>query len=413
VAQADGFLVSQTPLFFGWKVAWAAFIVAVFSWGVGFYGPAVFLQALHAAHGWPIWIVSTAITAHFLLSAVVIGYLPRLHRRLGIAVVTKAGMVLSAIGIVAWANAQVPWQLFPAAGLTGAGWAVTSGAAINAMVARWFNRERPKALSLAFNGASIGGVVFAPLWTMLIARFGFSHAASIIAVTMLVVTWPLASQFLRPRPDALGVSPDGEVPVSGPQPAAAPTLTRGRLLHDGRFVTISVAFALALFAQIGLFAHLIARLAPDFGATGAAVAVSLTTACAVAGRTLLGWFLGDHDRRKVAAVNFALQAAGVTLLCLGSGFVAPLAGCVLFGLGVGNLISLPPLIAQQEFEPAAVGTVVVLITALNQAVFAFAPAIFGVLKEMTDGYAVPFAIAACLQILAAIAIMSCRRPSVA
>jgi MFS family permease len=295
--------------------------------------------------------------------------------------------------------------------LTGAGWAVTSGAAINAMIARWFNRERPKALSVAFNGASIGGVVFAPLWTTLIAHFGFSHAASIIAVTMLIVIWPLASLFLRSGPDALGLSPDGEVPASGPRQAAAPTLTRGRLLRDGRFVTISAAFALALFAQIGLFAHLIARLAPDFGATGAAMAVSLTTACAVAGRTLLGWFLGEHDRRKVAAVNFALQAAGVTLLCLGSGFVAPVAGCVLFGLGVGNLISLPPLIAQEEFEPAAVSTVVVLITALNQAVFAFAPAIFGVLKEITNGYAVPFAIAACLQILAVIAIMSCRRPS--
>jgi MFS family permease len=410
VAQADGFLVSQTPLFFGWKVAWAAFIVAVFSWGVGFYGPAVFLQALHTAHGWPIWIVSTAITAHFLLSAVVIAFLPRLHRRLGIATVTKAGVTLSAIGIVAWANAQAPWQLFPAAGLTGAGWAVTSGAAVNAMVARWFNRKRPKALSLAFNGASMGGVVFAPLWTALIARFGFSHAASIIAVAMLIVTWPLASLFLRSGPDALGLFPDGEVPVSGSRPAAAPTLTRGRLLRDGRFVTISVAFALGLFAQIGLFAHLIARLAPDFGATGAAMAVSLTTVCAFVGRTLLGWFLGDHDRRKVAAVNFAVQAAGVTLLCVGSGLVAPVAGCVLFGFGVGNLISLPPLIAQQEFEPADVGTVVVLVTALNQAVFAFAPAIFGVLKEMTDGYVVPFAVAACLQILAAIAIMSRRRP---
>lgn len=413
MAQADGVSVSPAPLFFGWKVAWVAFIVAVFAWGVGFYGPAVFLLALQAAHGWPISIISAAITAHFLLSAAVIAFLPRLHRRLGIAAVTKAGIALSAIGIVAWAHAQAPWQLFPAAGLTGAGWAVTSGAAINAMVARWFDRGRPKALSLAFNGASVGGVIFAPLWTTLIARFGFSLAASIIAATMLVVIWPLASLFLRPGPEALGLFPDGAVRAGGPRPAPSPTSTRGRLLRDGRFVTISAAFALALFAQIGLFAHLIARLAPDFGATGAAVAVSLTTACAVAGRTLLGWFLGDHDRRKAAAVNFTLQAAGVALLGLGSGFAAPVAGCVLFGLGVGNLISLPPLIAQQEFAPVDVGAVVVLVTAFNQAVFAFAPAIFGVLREMTDGYAAPFTIAACLQIAAAMVIMSRRRPAVA
>jgi MFS family permease len=399
--------MSPQPLFFGWKVAWVAFVVAVFAWGVGFYGPAVFLPALHAARGWPISVISAAITTHFLLSAAMITFLPHLHRRLGIAAVTKAGVVLSAVGIVAWANAQAPWQLFPAAALTGAGWAVTSGAAVNAMVARWFDRDRPKALSLAFNGASIGGVVFAPLWTTLIAWFGFSLAASIIAVTMVVLIWPLANLFLRPEPGAVGLSADGAVPAGGPRPVAA--MTRGRLMRDRRFVTISAAFALALFAQIGLFAHLIARLSPDFGATGAALAVSVTTGCAVAGRFLLGWFLGDHDRRKVAAANFTLQAAGVALLGLGSGLAALVAGCVLFGIGVGNLISLPPLIAQQEFDSGDVGTVVVLVTAVNQAVFAFAPAIFGVLREMTDGYGAPFTIAACLQALAATVILRRRR----
>ncbi len=50
-------------------------------------------------------------------------------------------------------------------------------------------------------------------------------------------------------------------------------------------------------------------------------------------------------------------------------------------LGVGNLISLPPLIAQREFRPADVVTVVALVTAINQAVFAFAPAIFGGLRD--------------------------------
>ena len=33
--------------FFGWSVAWAAFALAVFAWGIGFYGPSVFLQTLH------------------------------------------------------------------------------------------------------------------------------------------------------------------------------------------------------------------------------------------------------------------------------------------------------------------------------------------------------------------------------
>jgi hypothetical protein len=57
---------SQVPRFFGWKVVWAAFLVAVWSWGVGFYGPSVFLRTLHASHGWAISTISAAITTHFL-----------------------------------------------------------------------------------------------------------------------------------------------------------------------------------------------------------------------------------------------------------------------------------------------------------------------------------------------------------
>jgi hypothetical protein len=66
-----------------------------------------------------------------------------------------------------------------------------------------------------------------------------------------------------------------------------------------------------------------------------------------------------------------LAAGGISVPLL-------LLGCVLFGLGIGNLTSLPPLIAQAEFCPADVGRVVALVTAINQAVFAFAPAVLGV-----------------------------------
>ena len=172
---------------------------------------------------------------------------------------------------------------------------------------------------------------------------------------------------------------------------------------------MSVAFALGLFAQIGLFAHLIARLEPAFGATIAALAISLATLCAVLGRSLMGWLLGEHDRRLAAAANLLVQAAGTLLLAFGEG-MAPLAlGCVLFGLGVGNLTSLPPLIAQREFRPADVGTVVALITAINQAVFAFAPAIFGALRDFSGAYVVVFLAGAALQAVAAGVVVLGRR----
>ena len=121
-------------------------------------------------------------------------------------------------------------------------------------------------------------------------------------------------------------------------------MPRRTLLRQRGFATLSIAFALGMFAQIGLFAHLLARLEPDFGSAIAAFAISLVALCAVLGRTLLGWLLGEHDRRLAAAANFLIQAAGSILLALGDGMVPLAIGCVLFGLGVGNLNSLPPLL---------------------------------------------------------------------
>lgn len=380
----------------GSRVVWTAFVVAVFGWGVGFYGPGVYLAALHQVHGWPIATISLAITAHYLVSAVLITCLPDAYRHFGVARVTIGGAAFAATGAVAWTNAQQTWQLVPALLLSGAGWSAMSGAALNAMVAPWFERDRPKAISTAFNGASIGGLLFTPLWTALIAGAGLSLAGFVVALATVAVICPLAWRFLRRAP-------------SGGTAKAEPPLPRRVLLRQSGFVTISVAFALGLFAQIGLFAHLIARLEPDFGAGVAALAISLTTLCAVLGRTLLGWLLGEHDRRLAAAANLLIQAVGSLLLAFGDG-VAPLAlGCVLFGLGVGNLTSLPPLIAQREFRPAGVGTVVALVTAINQAAFAFAPAIFGGLRDFTGSYVVAFLTAAALQTIAAMTVTPRRR----
>ena len=250
--------------FFGWSVAWAAFALAAFAWGIGFYGPSIFLHTLHTSRGWSISQISAAITFHFLLSALLIAYLPEIHRRFGIAGTTFGGAVLMGIGLIGWSGAWQPWQLFVAAVPSAAGWATTSGAALNAIVARWFERDRPKAIGLAFNGASVGGVVFVPLWVFLIDRFGFQIAALSVGATAAGVVAFLSARYFNPSPGSLGLAPDGDA-ASGSVSKPRPRLSRSEIVRTPRFQTLSAAFALGLFAQIGLLAHLIVRLTPDVG----------------------------------------------------------------------------------------------------------------------------------------------------
>jgi MFS family permease len=190
--------------FFGRRVMWAAFAVAVFGWGVGFYGPPVFLHTLQQTRGWSIGLVSAAVTTHFLLGALTVASMPAIYRRLGVSATTKLASVCAAVGIAGWAHAQAPWHLFLATIFSGFGWAGTGTFAINMMISPWFERRRPAALSTAYNGASVGGVLFSPLWVALISVVGFPAASLLVGGVMVTLLWLLSDRYFGLTPADIG-----------------------------------------------------------------------------------------------------------------------------------------------------------------------------------------------------------------
>jgi len=409
--------------FYGWHVVAAVFVLATFGWGLGFYGPPVYLHAVHESRGWSLNVVSPAVTVHFLFGAIVIANLPRLYRRFGLARVTKAGSLTLAIGVTGWALAQEPWQLFVATLFSGGGWVTMGAAAVNAIVAPWFVRKRPAALASAYNGSSIGGVVFSPLWVAAIGLLGFPSAAIAIGVVVVATIWILADLYYSKTPESMGLHPDGDAPQAAAttlamSPSAKP-LPNTRVWSDWRLVTLAAGMALGLFAQIGLLAHLFSLLVPALGAQLAGFAAGGATASAILGRTLVGWLMPARaDRRLFGCANYAVQILGSLAFLFAAGDSIPLLllGVVLFGAGVGNTTSLPPMIAQAEFSQEDVSRVVPLIVAVGQGTYAFAPAVFGLIRELAPRWgsasagAAPwlFLAAALIQTLAVVAFFTGR-----
>lgn len=380
--------VPAPPSFFGWRVVSAAFVVAAFGYGVGFYGPPVYLYAVQQSRGWSIELVSAAVTVHFLVAAVVVANLPALHGRLGLGPATKAGALALAVGILGWSLSRQPWELFAATLVSGAGWGTVGGATINAIVSPWFRERRPKALSLAMNGASMGGIVFSPLWVVAVTALGFPTAALLIGLVTAAVLWVLCDRYVARTPVQMALVPDGEAPAPvahpAPDPAVGPT-PRSALWANRRFITLVGGMALGYFVQGGVIAHLFTLLQPALGARTAGLAVGFATVCAMGGRTLVGWFLpAGASRRTIAAANYCLQVGGCTAFVASAGTNVPLllTGIVLLGAGIGNTTSLPPLIAQAEFAERDVLRVVAWITSLSQASYAFSPAVFGELRAI-------------------------------
>ena len=201
--------------------------------------------------------------------------------------------------------------------------------------------------------------------------------------------WILADLYYSKTPESMGLHPDGDAPHAAattlPMSPPAKPLPSTRVWRDWRLLTLAAGMALGLFAQIGLLAHLFSLLVPALGAQLAGFAAGGATASAILGRTLVGWLMPARaDRRLFGCANYAVQILGSLAFLFAAGDNIPLLllGVVLFGAGIGNTTSLPPMIAQAEFSQEDVSRVVPLIVAVGQGTYAFAPAVFGLIREL-------------------------------
>jgi len=380
-----------------WPAIVACFATAVLGWGFGFTGTSVYLAELQRLRHWPGATIASAIAAYYLLGALCLLHVDSAMRRLGAARMLCTSAALLTLGSTVFVRSAHIWQLYGAAIMMAAGWAGCTTAAISSTLALYFKHQRGLAITLALNGASTAGFTVAPLLVELSEHIGVGNAVPLVAAGMLAVVIPL-NTFGLP-------SPTGERAVT----ASDQAVPASNLLRTWRFWSVALPFALALAAQVGLIVHLVSFLLPRLGASSAATAFALTSVAAVSGRLVLAGIIDRLHQRRAAAASFASQAVGVALmLTFPHRPEALYAGCMLFGLSVGNVITFPALIIQREFPSGAFGTVIGLSTSVSQFTFALAPALLGVIRDASGGYTAVLAACICCQVVAAIIVLARR-----
>jgi predicted MFS family arabinose efflux permease len=384
----------------GWRIVVVCFLVATFGWGLGFYGQSVYLAELHRLHGWPTSLISSATTFFYLFGAVLVAFVSEAVRSYGPRNCLIGGVFAMAVAGVMIGQVTAPWQLYLANAVLAFGWAGTSLAIITNTLGLWFDKKRGMAISLALNGASFGGIVGVPLLVTGVGYFGFGGAMIAAAASMVLLMVPIILIFVEPPPP-LPNSPAGS---SAGESLPAARIRAAALRHVG-FLTVTIAFALVLFAQVGFIVHLISFLDPVIGRARGATAVALLTVMAVVGRVLFSTVIDRLNQRLASAISFASQAIALAIIINSRNEMVLIACCALFGFSVGNLITLPSLIVQGEFEPRSFGVLISLITAINQVTYAFGPGVIGLLRDASGSYALPFYTCIALELIAAALIL--------
>jgi MFS family permease len=390
----------------GWPAVLACFCVATFAWGFGFYGQSVYFVALQQLHGWPASLVASATTTYYLTGALFLTQVHRAIALLGARTLMMSGSVVLGVGVIGLSQSFAPWQLYVCSIVMAAGWASTTTTAIATTLAQCFDARRGLAISLALNGASAGGFVVAPLLVQFNHRMGLASAVLLLVPGALAVVLPVIVFGVgRATPEHVAHRLRSAAAVEGVD--ALPHFDRqSQALRSLRFWSVSLPFALALAAQVGFIVHQVAFLLPHLGSAATGTAIASTAIAATVGRLVLATAVDRLHQRRVSAISFASQAAGLALmLVLPEQSWALYVGSVVFGLSVGNVITLPTLIVQREFSAQSFGMVVGLSSMVGQAVLSFGPTLLAAARDLSGGYGAALLLCIALQLVASVTIL--------
>lgn len=397
-------------LFYGWFVVAGTFALSFVSIGIGFYGQTVFLDALIREHGWSKTSVSGASTLYFIATGFFGMGVGRAVDRFGVRAPLFAGAFAMAGALLGLGFVDRPGQLYAVYLLLAASFALSSSIPLSTLINQWFVAGRARAMSFSQTGVSVGGLVLVPLATGLIAEQGVRLATQWLAALALAIVLPVTLWVVREDPRAHGLNPDDAAPSSGDASPSEAVWRARDAVRTPTFRLLALGFGAILICQTGLAVHHLHLLRDRLDTSAAALGAATLPAGAIVGRLVVGRLADRIDKRRVTAGLFAVQA----LALLGLGFATHTTGLLVasltFGLTIGAVFMMQPLLVADLFGLASFGTVLGSLNFLTSLGGGIGPLLVGVIAERYDGY--PSAIRALLVIAlsAATLMLFVRRP---
>jgi predicted MFS family arabinose efflux permease len=402
--------ITATPrIYYGWWIVGACVLAAMIGNALGLFGAGVYLRAITASTGWTTGTVSGAMTLSYVVSAVLLIPVGSGIARVGPRPFVTVGGLAMAAGVAGIGHVSAPWHVYVLFPLMGVGWACLSTTAVATTLAPWFEKYQGRAVSIASLGASAGGMMGPPLLLFGADRIGFTRTTSAAATVALVVLLPLALFILRRRPEDMGLSPDGLPRAQDGEPHDRSNWNRADALRTSALQTTMIAFGLGMAVQIGLLTHQVTLLAQSLPTDAVAATISATAISALVGRLGLAKFADRLDARVTSSVVLIMAAISFCVLAATDNPVVLIGASILFGLTVGNVTTLSPIIVRREFGATAFGPVFGVASCAIQLITALGPGFYGLLHDSSGSYREPLLVAATMDVIAAIVILRGRR----
>lgn len=364
------------------------FVTLIFSSGLGFYNHAVTLQALVSEKGLSVEIASSAVSLFFLSSGLVGLWIAGMLDRYDVRIVICGGACLAGIALLSIRFVTHEWQVMLAYSLFGVGFAASGLLPATTLVTRWFAEKRALALSIASTGLSVGGIVITPVSALLIAAKGIDYSVTVFALVYVLGVIPLACLFLKSRPADIGLQIDG-AKMDDNSPTATGTLFKDAA-RSRYFWGLSFAYVFLMMAQVGALAHQYGLVGEHLTGKTAALALGVIPIASIIGRLAGGFLLDRISASKFALTMMVLQSVSLLGLSQVTSTWAFVAGLGLFGISVGNLLMLQPLLIASYYGQQDYSRIYGLSNMMTTIGIAFGPLILGLIYATNGSYSLSY-----------------------
>lgn len=354
--------------------------------GFAFYGLPFFFDFMTREYGWSRTVVTSGNAVGKLLVGPLFGFIAGWlidkygPRRLMMAGVLMMGTALVGLSFASTLSLFYLFYIFNALGYVCGG-----PLPCQVLISRWFDKNRGKAMGIAYLGIGAGGAVVPLIAASLEKNLGWHNSLAILGILVVVIAFPMVF-FIK----GSSARPPGNKKQE-------PTVPVKHILTNRNFYLLGIGSMCAIGVVGGINQHLKLFLRDlNYSQTEAAHVISLVLLSSLVGRILMGW-LADLIPRKYVMILIYLTVASVISLLLVPDFTGRIyIFAVIFGIGLGGDYMIIPLMAGDLFGVRTLGRTMGIILVADGVAESTFPMLLGALYDINKSYNMGFIVLICV-----------------
>lgn len=375
--------------------------------GFGYYGLPFFFDFMVEERGWTRTVITSGNAVGKLVVAPLFGFLAGwLIDKYGPRhlMMTGAFMLMIAFVGLSFTSSLEMFYLFYV--FNALGYVFGGPLPCQVLISRWFDKNRGKAMGIAYLGIGAGGAVVPLIAAKLESLYDWHVALALLGVLGFIIIFPI-SYFIKDSPSGK------KKPVKAAEPQkSVEDASMNRILRSKNFYLLAIGSMCSIGVVGGIGQHIKLYLSDlNYSQTEAANVMSFVLLSSLMGRVLMGWLADIINRKYVMLLIYLIVASAIPLLLVPEFTGRIYIFAVIFGIGLGGDYMIIPLMAGDLFGLKALGRTMGIILVADGVAEALFPVLLGAMYEANQDYTLGFTVLIGVALLGAVFIAFLPKPS--